>query len=433
VSAERLSAVDGPVRSVTPSTASPSPTSPGLELAESVELAEPAAVTEPSELTELTAPSDDVGATPPGQRRRRGPRWALRPLVIYLASRVVTVGTLAVTGIITHRSIPTEVDRWDSRWFLRAAANGWPSSLPHHHGHVAGNTVAFFPLFPLTIRWLSHLTGLSLLASGMIISEVTGLTAMIGVWKLVRHYADQSAADRATLLVAVFPGTFVLSLVYSEGWAITFLSFGILALLQRRWVVAGVLGLLATATTPVALAFELSCLWCAYRAVHDDRDWRSLVAPILTPVGFASYQVWLWWHTGNPAAWRVTERGGWRSYPSLLYPVHIVVSFLRDPVANTETTDLLFVGTVVTVIGAVIAIRSRMPKAALLYGLGAAFLGLVSAPIGLRPRFILLAFPLIIAVGIRLKGRSYLALVAVSVVLLAVATAYSICSFKVFP
>jgi hypothetical protein len=419
MSAEPLSAVDGPTRSVTPPTASRSATAPQLE--EAVE------VTEPSE------PSDDVDPAPPGPHRPRWPRWALRPLVIYLASRVVTIGTLAVTGIVTHRNIPTEVRRWDSRWFLRAAANGWPSTLPHHHGHVAGNTVAFFPLFPLTIRWLSHLTGMSLLASGMIISEVTGLTAMIGVWKLVRHYADQSAADRATLLVAVFPGTFVLSLVYSEGWAITFLSFGILALMRRRWLVAGVLGLLATATTPVALAFELSCLWCAYRAIDRDRDWRALAAPILTPVGFASYQVWLWWHTGNPAAWRVTERGGWKSYPSLLYPIHIVVSFLRDPIANTETTDILFVGTVVTVIGAVMAIRSRMPMAALLYGLGAAFLGLVSAPIGLRPRFILLAFPLIIAVGTRLRGRPYLAVVTASAILLAVATAYSITSFKVFP
>ena len=147
-----------------------------------------------------------------------------------------------------------------------------------HHGHVAGNTMAFFPLFPLTIRWMSHLTGLSPLASGMIISELTGLTAMIGVWLVVRHYADQSSADRATLLVAVFPGTFVLSLVYSEGLAITFLAFGILALMHRRWLLAGLLGLLATATTPVALAFEVSCLWCAYRAVAHGDDRRLAVA-----------------------------------------------------------------------------------------------------------------------------------------------------------
>jgi hypothetical protein len=302
-----------------------------------------------------------------------------------------------------------------------------------HDGHVAGSTVAFFPLFPLAIRWMSQLTGLAYLASGMILSELTGLVAMMGVWALARHYLDQSAADRATLLVALFPGSFVLSLVYSEGFAISFLAFGLLALLQRRWLLAGLLGLLATATTPVALAFEVSCLWCAYRAIADERNWRSLVAPILAPLGFLSYQLWLWWHTGNPAAWRVTERGGWKSYPSLVYPVHIITTFVRDPIAVTKTGDILVVGTVATVIGAVIAIRSRLPMPALLYGLAAAGLGLISAPIGLRPRFIFLAFPLIMAVGARLAGRAYVVLVSLSTVLLIVAMAYSVCSFRVFP
>jgi hypothetical protein len=262
---------------------------------------------------------------------------------------------------------------------------------------------------------------------------VTGATAMIGVWALVRHYTDQATADRATLLVAVFPGSFVLSLAYSEGFAITFLAFGLLALLQRRWVLAGVLGLLATATTPVALAFEVSCLWCAWRAVTTERDWRSLAAPVLAPIGFVAYQVWLWRHTGVLNAWRLTERGGWKSYPSLLWAVHNVVIFVRDPVATTMTTKLLFVGAVVAVVAAVVAIRQRMPMPMLLYGLGAAAFGMTSAPIGLRPRFLFLAFPLIIAVGVRLRGRRYATLVVLSVACLVFATAFTVSSFEVFP
>jgi len=387
----------------------------------------------PTDLLERPHPGTAHGGPPPDRGPVRRGRWVLRPLVIYALSRTVALGTLAVSGIVTHRSIAQQVDRWDGVWFLRAAIHGWPAQLPMHDGHVAGSTIAFFPLFPLTIRWMSQLTGLSPLTSGMLISELSGLTAMIGVWLLVRRYADQSSADRATLLVALFPGSFVLSLVYSEGLAITFLAFGLLALMRRHWLVAGVLGLLATATTPVALAFEVSCLWCAYRAIADDRQWRSLVAPVLTPLGFGAYQAWLWWHTGNPAAWRVTERGGWQSYPSLLYPVHILVVFLRDPIATTETGDILFVGTVVTVVAAVLAVRSRMPMPALLYGLSAAALGLVSAPIGMRPRFIFLAFPLVVALGTEVKGRAYVALVSLSGVLMVVALAYSVNSFRVFP
>jgi hypothetical protein len=357
----------------------------------------------------------------------------LRPTLIYLASRVVTLAALAVATSISHISILSEIDSWDSKWFIRAAQFGWPAQLPRSHGHVAGNTIAFFPLFPLTIRWFSHLTGLSLLTAGIIITATTGLSAMIGIWALVRHFADQGSADRATLLVAMFPGTFVLSLVYSEGIVVTCVAFGLLALLQRRWVLAGLLGLLATATSPIALAFEISCLWCAYHELVKSRNWRVLAAPILAPLGFVAYQVWLWLHTSNLFAWRVTERDGWKSYPSLAYPAHLVVSFLRDPVATNQQQDLLFAGIVVTIIMAVIALRSHLPAPVLLYGLVAALLALAAAPVGLRPRFIFLAFPLIIALALRLRGWAYVTVLSSSALLLAVLTAYSVSAYWIFP
>jgi hypothetical protein len=69
----------------------------------------------------------------------------------------------------------------------------------------------------------------------------------------------------------------------------------------------------------------------------------------------------------------------------------------------------------------------------LLYGLSAAGMGLFASPIGLRPRFVFLAFPLIVAVGTRLRGRAYLAVLSVSIALLAGVTAFSVFSWAVFP
>ncbi|MGH9078904.1 MAG: hypothetical protein ACRDYE_02285 [Acidimicrobiales bacterium] len=383
------------------------------------------------ELTESRPSSPGSGTA--DAAGRSWPRWVVRPVLIYLASRALAWATLAITTIFTHVGVGGEIDRWDTRWFIRAAEFGWPSQLPHHNGHVAANTIAFLPVFPLSVRWLSHLTGLSLLTAGVVVTSVSGLTAMIGVWLLIRAYADQATADRGTLLLAMFPGSFVLSMVYSEGLVITFVAFGILALMRHRWLLAGVLGMLATATTPLALAFEVSCLWCAYRQVTRDRSWRSLIAPLLTPVGFLAFQVWLWVHTGNVSAWRLTERGGWKSYPSIAYAAHTVGVFLINPIATNKTDDLLFVGTVLTIIGAVVAIRSRLPTPMLLYGLVAAGIAFVSAPVGLRPRFMFLAFPLVIAVGTWFRGRAYIWLLSVSMVLLVFATAYEVSSWAVFP
>jgi hypothetical protein len=69
----------------------------------------------------------------------------------------------------------------------------------------------------------------------------------------------------------------------------------------------------------------------------------------------------------------------------------------------------------------------------LLYGLVAAAIAAGSAPIGLRPRFLMLAFPLIVAVGTRLRGRAYGWTVAVSVCLLVVMTLSELASTAVFP
>jgi hypothetical protein len=380
--------------------------------------------------SEFTSTEPHQPLAPP---TRSWPRWIVRPVVIYLASRVLAWATLVVTTIFTHVSVAGEIDRWDTRWFIRAAQFGWPSQLPHRHGHVAANTIAFLPLFPLSFRWLSHLTGLSLLAAGVTITSVSGLTATIGVWMLIRAYADRDAADRGTLLVAMFPGSWGFCMVYSEGLVVTFVAFGLLALMRRRWLLAGVLGMLATATSPIALAFVISGLWCAYREIRTNRNWRSLLAPVLTPLGFLAYQIWLWVHTGTPSAWRLTERGGWKSYPSLAYAGRTVGVFLRDPIATNKTDDLLFVGTVLTVIAVVVAIRSRLPMPVLLYGLVAAGMAFVSAPVGLRPRFMFLAFPLIIAVATRLRGRAYVWLLTTSMVLLVFATAYEVSSWAVFP
>ncbi|HEY1467381.1 MAG TPA: hypothetical protein VGF11_10005 [Acidimicrobiales bacterium] len=386
------------------------------------------------------APTDPGPSPRPEARRipvlrgpRQWPRWVLRPIAIYLASRVVTYAALGIATAISHKSLWGEIDMWDSRWFIRAASHGWPSHLPMYHGHIAANTTAFFPLFPLSFRWLATITGTSLLTAGAIVSGVTGMTAMIAVWALVRHYAGSRGADRATLLLAVFPGAFVFSMVYSEGLTITLIAFGLLALMRRRWLLAGLLGMAATATSPVAVAFVVSCAWCAYREIWRERNWRAIVAPVLAPLGFIAYLGWLTWHTGSITAWTQTERYGWHSYASLWYPIHLVASFLANPVAPTETNNILVAGIVVAVICATVAIRDRLPVPMLLYGLIAASISMVTAPVGLRPRFILLAFPLVLAIGTRLRGRSYGLVLLASTGMLVALTIYTVSAYGVFP
>ena len=378
------------------------------------------------------AQADETPSAPPRPQARRS-RWILRPVVIYLASRLVTWTSMSVAAVFAHRTLASEINTWDTKWFIRAAGLGYPGRLPMVHGHVGASPIAFFPAFPLTFRWLSDLTGTSLLVAGTIVSTVTGLTAMIAVWMLVRDYAGSKAADRSTLLLALFPASFVFNMVYAEGMIITLAAASLLALRHRRWVLAGLTAALATATAPVALALVVSGAWSAGRAVQREREWSALAAPLLAPVGFVAYQVWLWRHTGDIWAWRQTELGGWHSYLSAAYPVHVITSFIGNPVGTTASIRVVFAGMVITAACALVALRSRLPVPLLLYGLSVAAVAVLTRPIGPRPRFIMVAFPLIVVVATRLRGKPYIALLGVSTAALIALTVYSVLSYSVFP
>jgi hypothetical protein len=381
----------------------------------------------------LTAPEPSPPPAHEGWLRRFRHWFLFWPLVAYVSARVVTLAVLAATGPVNHHGLSGRLSRWDGQWFLRAAEQGWPRHLPMFHGHVAGNTTAFFPVFPLSIRWVSSITTVSPLAVGVIISGVTGMTAIVAIGVLVRRFAGSEGAMRATLLFAIFPGTFAFSLAYNEGIVLTCIALGLVALLDRRWLLAGLLGMVATATAPISLAFVLSCAWCAGWAAWRNRSVRPIVAPALAVSGFLAYMFWLWRHTGVLNAWRLTERGGWKSSPDLSYPFRIIWAFVRNPVGPTITGQILFFGTIVAVVGAVLAIRQRQPAPVLIYGLAAALLGAISSPVGLRPRFVMLAFPLVVAYGLRLRGRAYVAGLVVSGTLLVAMTALEFVSLAVFP
>ena len=341
------------------------------------------------------------------------------------------MAAMAVAAPIAHLSFGGAVNRWDTRWLVRAAAHGWPSRLVTVHGHVKATTIAFFPLFPLISRWTSDVTGAPLFFSAAMLSSVTGLSAVVAVWILVRDYAGHNAADRASFLFAMFPGSFVFSLAYAEGIVITLVALGLVALRRRCWVLAGVAGALATAASPVALAFGISCLWTAIVEVRSSRDWRVLAAPVLAPVGFVCYQLWLWVHTGNAWAWKLTERGGWDSYLSVRYPLHVVWQLVT--LGSTANMNVIAAATFVAAIGMVLALRDRQPAPIFLYGLGVCVAAVLTAPVGLRPRFVLDAFPFVAVMGVHLRGKRFRYALGASVIGLVALTVFSVDSFKVFP
>jgi hypothetical protein len=359
------------------------------------------------------------------------PGWRplVTPLLAWFSSRVVMLAAIAVGNHLRGdgQRVVDALHRWDGTWYLRATAGyNYPDVSVPELGQV---NIAFFPLFPFLIRVVRSLTGWTPLAASLVVTAVFGALAIIAIWLLVHHISGRDIADRAALLVAFFPGTIALTMVYSEGVMVTAAAGCLLALLHRNWWMAGVLGALASAARPNGIALALACAVAACMAIARDREWRALVAPALAPLGMIGYLGWLWANTGAANVWFRVQDEGWGE--GIDFGARTVgdlttwyarlprdLDFLNIPfIIHLRAVGLIFV-----IVTLVLMIRWRPPAVIWAYTIGILAPSLLSQTLGARPRFIFTAFPLVVALAWSVRGVWYSAVLASTAVLLALST-----------
>jgi hypothetical protein len=382
--------------------------------------------------TRPAAGTDDATAVAPVPHARPEPAGVImgtaRALGIYAASRVATVVAMATAAVISPEYALRDIFfRWDGRWYLATADTGYPHAVlpPAPVQGDAQSTLAFFPGYPLAIRTLRSATGLSTRQAGLLLAVAFGATAAALLWWLVRRLVDAASADRATALFCFFPGSFVLTMVYAEGLMISLALACLLALISRRWLLAGVAAGLATAVRPNALALVAACGWEAARALRR-KEWRAVAAPLLAPAGLVAFFTFLRARTGTVSAWFDTEARGWGEHFDFgVSTWHKFGRVVRDPTGDMNEV-LATLGLVFLVAAGYLLIRSRLPSVLTVYTAGVAVLAVGSQILGPRPRFILAAFPLLVAVGVRTRGLVFSVVLATSATLLAALTVVSL-------
>lgn len=350
------------------------------------------------------------------------------PVLIYLASRLVTLAAMALTASIRPGlGFPDTFTRWDNAWYLDAATNGYARLVPEVAGRARYSNLPFFPLWPAMIRGVSRVTGLSALRAGLLLGFLLGLAATLLLWALTRRLRDEQVANRTVALFCFFPGSFVMSMLYAEPLMFTLVLMCFFALLSRRWLASGVAAALATASRPNAVALIPCCLWAAVQAVRERREWRAMIAPLLAPAGIIGYFAFLWTRTGEPLAWFRVQKEAWNEGFDLgLTTTRRLGRVLIEPFGNVN--DLIAALGMVFLVGAVIAlVRSRrLPPVMVVYTAGVVFLALGSSVLGARPRFLWTAFPLFIPLGERLKDTSLALVIGIFGALLVALTVISV-------
>ncbi|MFM2077944.1 MAG: hypothetical protein RJA49_1834, partial [Actinomycetota bacterium] len=218
------------------------------------------------------------------------------------------------------RSIPKSALRpildvltsWDGIWYLRIVRNGYPTTVrPHVTYFVPEARAAFFPTYPMLVRWLDHVIPGGDTIAALTTNLVLGAVAIWLIGLLARELYGVRVGERTMVLVALFPGSFVLSFAYTEALLITFGAACMWFLLKRNWWLAGLFAALGTATRPNGVALVAACAVASFVAIRERREWMSLAAPLLAPVGFVAFQLWLGHHTGEAGVWFRVQTQAW--------------------------------------------------------------------------------------------------------------------------
>jgi hypothetical protein len=347
-----------------------------------------------------------------------------------LVVRLLTSITLplAVAGRTSAVGGPTPF-RFDGVYYLAIARTGYASQIPHTPtGKVAQSMLAFFPGYPLVLRWV-HAVGLSWLATVVVVSTIAAVAAGVLVAAALMPWTGARVAGLAAILWAAQPTAFVLSMAYSEGLFVAAAAACLVALHRRSWVIAGLCAAVASATRPSGIVLTLACAVAAIPAARASRRAAPLVSVVLAPLGMLGYFTYLAFHAGQFDAWFVTENDGWGAHTDFGYDTtRRLIRSVIHPFAKPAGIAVI-TAVIVTVVLIVLLIKDRnsgrlqVPPEAMVTGIGFAALAISTSNVfSSVPRFFLPAFPLLAPLARRLSKLPDAALAA----LVLAATAVSV-------
>ena len=260
------------------------------------------------------SPDHRVQAAEGGHRagsRLSGPAAAV---LIFVAVRLLGLGVAAFLlprGRFArlHFSLAHLITSWDGSRYLIIAAHGYSYAPGNLHQDVI---FAWFPGYPAAIDALAWIPGVGPARAGFAVTIIAGLAA---AWGLARLGLALTGSRRVSLLMvalwAVAPGSIVLSMLYAEALFCALAVWALVALVERRWLTAAALAVLAGTVRSTALALIAAVAAAALppviRALRAREPvavwWRPAAALLLAPLGLVGY----WGY----AAVRMARLDGW--------------------------------------------------------------------------------------------------------------------------
>jgi hypothetical protein len=235
---------------------------------------------------------------------------------------------------------------WDFGWYRAIAIHGYPDGQ-------GGAVYAFYPLWPLVLRASGSIPDW---AAAFAVVIVASGAAFLGV----AAATPSQRRRRAALVLACWPGSFMLLLAYPDVVALAAAAWAAALVLRGRPYLAGVLAAVAAAARPTGFLIAIPLFFVARGATARA---AAAGAPLATA---AAVQIFFWQRSGDPRAFfHAQELPIWqRNGPSRIskWPGHVAHAL------NVHAL-LLGLGAVVAIVAVILVARrfGRWYAAAIVY------------------------------------------------------------------
>jgi len=204
--------------------------------------------------------------------------------------------------------------RWDVGWYVSIVNEGY-SYFPNRESNVA-----FLPGFPLVIAACRRFFG-NTFTTGMFVANASFVAAVIALWGWVRERAGLKAAERAVVLLLVYPLSFFMNTIYAEALFFFACTSALRSADRGRWAEAGVYGFVASLTRPMGIFLVPAFACVLAKPLREGRaPWRGLLALSLPILGLGLFALYLWKAYGSPFVMLWAQHGGWHVGSGLSLP-----------------------------------------------------------------------------------------------------------------
>ncbi len=336
----------------------------------------------------------------PLERRRNAVQWiAERAEIVgwWAASRALVLGAALALHWLhaphgyfhapTFRHALGPLEWWDGIWYRHIAAHGY-LFVPGRQSDPA-----FFPFYPLLLKGLGAI-GVSTGAGGVVLSNLFFLGALLVFDAFSAELFSATLARRATLLLAVYPTSYVCSMVYPESLVLlAFAGAGLLAL-RGRWLSCAAVAAVAALARPEGVLLLLpiaGCVAARYRRMEPNERGKAVAAILAAPAAATSFPLYLGWALHDPLAWSRAQHSWGRTFR--IDGIYLAIHHIPSQVARSAWTlrDVTFC--VLTLLLVAIAYRMAAPRGWILLGALTVLLPLGSGSFTSDARFGLLALP----------------------------------------